>query len=83
VKSGAAAYSNTCSEAFLAWAHILDALSHSDRPDDQAPARNIRRFGRESPFLRDIARERGQELPAPDPQHSTLQRTRPDIEIER
>ena len=82
VKAGAA-YSKNRSEALLAWAHIVNALTHSDRPDDRALALDIRRFARGSPFAREVARALGQRRPAPEPQHVTLQRTRPDIEIER
>jgi hypothetical protein len=82
VKSGIA-HLNSRNGAFEAWSHIMNALTHSDSPDDRAMARNILRFARESPFMRDIARKRGQERPAPESQRSTLQRTRPDIEIER
>ena len=86
VKSGDACLTSR-NEAFLAWGHIMEALTQSDRPDDQALARDILRFAREAPYLRSIARQRGPTRPvrpAPEPQSSTLQRTtRPDIEIER
>jgi len=86
VKSGAAHFKSR-NGAFEAWSHIMNALTHSDRPDDQALADDIRRFGRESPFLRDAIRRREREHQvretAREPQRSTLQRTRPDIEMER
>jgi urease beta subunit len=90
VKSGAA-HSNSRRGALEAWSHIMHALMDSDRPDDKALGEEILRFGRESPFLRDAyrhherererARERQRQVL--EPQHSTLQRTRPDIEMER
>lgn len=86
VKSGAAHY-NSRREAFDAWSHIMRALMESDRPDDKPLGDEILRFGRESPLLRDAyrrqerARERQRQVR--EPQHSTLQRTRPDIEMER
>lgn len=85
MKSGDA-YLTSRNEAFLAWGHIMEALTQSDRPGDQALARDILRFARESPYLRNIARPRGPARPvqpAPEPQRGTLQRTRPDIDIVR
>lgn len=85
VKSGDACLTSR-NEAFLAWRHIMEVLTQSDRPDDQALAGDILRFARESPYLRNIIQKREPARPvrpAPEPQRSALQRTRPDIEIER
>ncbi len=41
--------------------NIANALMSSDRPDDQALAARIQRFGRESPFMRDLERHRVRE----------------------
>jgi len=85
VKSGDA-YLTSRNEAFLAGRHIMEVLTQSDRPDDQALAGDILRFARESPYLRNIIQKREPTRPvrpAPEPQRSALQRTRPDIEIER
>ncbi len=82
VKSGQT-YSASREEALRAWIHIADALMYSDRLDDQALARSIQRFARESPCFRQIARQLGPTRTGPEWQPGTVQRTRPDIDIER
>jgi hypothetical protein len=86
VKSGAAHF-NSRSAAFEAWMNIANALMSSDQPDDHALAAKIQRFGREAPFMRDLARhrvrERERQRPVRELQPSMPQRTRLDIEMER
>lgn len=84
VKSGDA-YKNHRLRAMEAWARIGEALKHSALEADQALARDIASFLRESPYLKELARERRRDLGKPTRAEvvrptPTLQRSRPEIE---
>jgi hypothetical protein len=73
------------SAAVESWARIAMALEGSDRPEDQALARDIVRFVRTSPFVQEFSRTRQgaggvPERSGPDRVQATTQRPAPDID---
>jgi len=80
-------YHASRTEAVEAWARISEALRRSERPEDQVLARDIVRFVRGSPFLRELARSSqrkvaGLELRAPLPRDA-MPRGGADVDMRR
>src|SRR5205085_9810960 len=56
------AYAKSGSNAIVAWANICDALRRSDRPEDQDLASGIARFLQDSPYGRQVQRNRQRDV---------------------
>jgi hypothetical protein len=65
-------YQRSRNGALKAWAHIAQALQGSDTPQDRALAENIKRFVRESAYIKEIAQRRQRETV-----HAAKQRQEP------
>lgn len=57
------AYQQRCAQAMSSWAEILAALHESDRDDDRRLAEEVGKFLRNTPFIKQLLRDRPELMP--------------------